>query len=381
MTPEITIVGLNDEELLKFIDNYNHGEDSTFHRGKKHFISNVIEIKIFDNSKKDFAGIEEAYISNLEDNIKKFRMIQVDLMYELKQLGIDVTTKFIKGPCGSLKLDKEQIVLHASKVDTIPTMNKIFISHSSKDTKIVNLFCDLILNNALGIDINQLRCTSIEGTKPKSGSDFKTWIKNNLKEATFILQFISKNYKESEVCLNEMGAAWVLDSKVVPIIVEPDSYDVGFINQTTQQIQLSNKTSILSFISDHNNDLGIKNIHHARLNSKVDEFLESLNSELKIMEIGNAFKGKWENIYDDKKGNKGHVKLVEIRDGKMYENGIHKFNLTGFRINESNNDLFFTKESVDDARILKNKLKIEKSGWHYEGKENESIEICYKRIG
>ena len=41
-------------------------------------------------------------------------------------------------------------------------------------------------------------------------------------------ELITPNYKESEVCLCEMGAAWVTSSKVFPFIVDPISYsDVG----------------------------------------------------------------------------------------------------------------------------------------------------------
>ena len=46
------------------------------------------------------------------------------------------------------------------------TENKdIFISHSGKDKQIVDNFIDLILHGALSVPINNIFCTSTDGTK------------------------------------------------------------------------------------------------------------------------------------------------------------------------------------------------------------------------
>lgn len=152
---------------------------------------------------------------------------------------------------------------------------KIFISHSHKDHVIVGKFIDLVLDNGLNIDtVNMVYCTSLDGSKPKTGIDFKNSIKEGLVTAPVVLQFLSKGYKSSEVCLNEMGAAWVLSDNVFPLVIDGEQYDVGFIHGTNQQAQLHNKSDILK-LTDELKDIGLwgGNVKITRLNSKIDEFV------------------------------------------------------------------------------------------------------------
>lgn len=52
-------------------------------------------------------------------------------------------------------------------------MKKIFISHASKDAKIMQAFIKDILYGALSIKISEIFCTTTDGTKIKSGSDWR----------------------------------------------------------------------------------------------------------------------------------------------------------------------------------------------------------------
>ena len=41
---------------------------------------------------------------------------------------------------------------------------------------------------------------------------------------------ISSNYKKSEICLNEMGAAWALDKRIIPIVFpDVDFESIGWL--------------------------------------------------------------------------------------------------------------------------------------------------------
>jgi len=114
-------------------------------------------------------------------------------------------------------------------------MKKVFISHSIKDKEIVDAFVDLILQGAMSIDLKEIFCVSTEGTKIKSGENWRDVIKDSLisSKVTFII--ITPHYKESEVCQNEMGAAWVLSGLVLPTIVEPITFrTVGVIPEVNQ---------------------------------------------------------------------------------------------------------------------------------------------------
>lgn len=157
---------------------------------------------------------------------------------------------------------------------------KIFISFSHEDEFIVKSFVKNILIASLKFKEDEIFFTAGEGSKPKSGKDFKEAIKENLINAKIVIQFISKSYKESEICLNEMGAAWVLCDTVVPILIE-DSYDIGFLHKDTQQIKLSKKIAIKKFLQDHK---AILNSNEFKLDI-IEEYTDVFLTDFKKDEI------------------------------------------------------------------------------------------------
>lgn len=95
---------------------------------------------------------------------------------------------------------------------------KIFISHSSKDREIIKSFIDNILLSGCKIDSKSIVCTSFEWSGVKQGEDIRTYLKENLRDADYVIFMISKSYLQSTICLNEMGAAWILDCKIKPFV-------------------------------------------------------------------------------------------------------------------------------------------------------------------
>lgn len=121
----------------------------------------------------------------------------------------------------------------------------VFISHASKDKEIADAFVDIILQGALSVPINKIFCVSTDGTKIKSGADWRDSINENLLSAKINFLIVTPNYKESEVCLNEMGAAWVTSALVLPLIVDPINYKtVGIIQEPNQIEKLLDENSL-----------------------------------------------------------------------------------------------------------------------------------------
>lgn len=109
-------------------------------------------------------------------------------------------------------------------------MAKIFISHSSKDKAIVDLFKNIILNAGLGVSDNDIAYTSAPETGVPTGGNIPQYIKENIADSDFVFFMISENYRKSEVCLNEMGAAWALDKNVKPLLLHNVSFEsVGWL--------------------------------------------------------------------------------------------------------------------------------------------------------
>lgn len=62
---------------------------------------------------------------------------------------------------------------------------KIFISHSSKDKNIVEKFTDCILQLGIGINAEDIFCTSIEEMGVKNGKDIRKHIQTNIRNADY----------------------------------------------------------------------------------------------------------------------------------------------------------------------------------------------------
>lgn len=160
---------------------------------------------------------------------------------------------------------------------------KIFVSHASKDEAIAKAFVDLILHGSLSVPINEIYCISADGTKIKSGDDWRTSIKSAIREVKINFLLITSNYKNSEVCLNEMGAAWVSDAKVIPLIIDPITYKtVGIIQETNQIEKLLDEMSLDRIKDVIQEELHIDNLQlrSDRWTAKKKEFLERVNHYL-----------------------------------------------------------------------------------------------------
>ena len=156
---------------------------------------------------------------------------------------------------------------------------KLFISHSTKDTDIVHSFIEHILMLGLGVKREDIFCTSLDGCGIKSGADFKKAIKDELTNAKAVIQIITRNYKLSEVCLNEMGAAWILNSYVIPLVMPPDDYDVGFIHGNSQQLLLNNKDNLLTFYDDHKDTLFTSKVTITNYLKQVQKFNDYIDNQ------------------------------------------------------------------------------------------------------
>lgn len=166
----------------------------------------------------------------------------------------------------------------------MPKEKLIFISHSGKDKSIIDDFIDLILHGALSVSIDKIFCTSTDGTKIKSGDDWRNSILKALTTAKINFLIITPNYKESEVCMNEMGAAWVTNAKVIPLIVEPINYKtVGVIQEPIQIEKLTDEKSLDRIKDIVQEELSIPNelIKSDRWTSKKKEFVYKLKEYLK----------------------------------------------------------------------------------------------------
>ena len=170
-----------------------------------------------------------------------------------------------------------QTSIHALDMLYPSCERKIFISHSSNDEQIIKQFTKDILIAGCGLRQNGIFCT-LDHSSIHTGEDFRNEIVNGMKESDFILLMISNNYKESEVCLNEMGAAWALTGKTVLPFVLPDCAfeDMGFLYKVKQGASITDKTKLDELYKDICETYNIEQdwIH---FNQISNEFIETVN--------------------------------------------------------------------------------------------------------
>lgn len=100
---------------------------------------------------------------------------------------------------------------------------KIFISHSSEDAETVLRFVDLLAD--MGFTNEDLFCSSVPDYGIPLNMDIFDYLASLFSDYdVYVIFMLSQNYYNSPVCLNEMGAAWVLKSDYTSILLPSFSY-------------------------------------------------------------------------------------------------------------------------------------------------------------
>jgi len=138
----------------------------------------------------------------------------------------------------------EEIEEHKSNTPEYPEnklenpISKVFISHASKDAEIVEEMIEIL--EYVGLDSNQIFCTSFEGYGIELGENFLDSIKGELSSDSLVIFILSKNFYESAVCLCEMGATWVLAKEHIPVLIPPlDFSDIKGVIPLSQGFKIN----------------------------------------------------------------------------------------------------------------------------------------------
>ena len=100
---------------------------------------------------------------------------------------------------------------------------KIFISHSENDVKIAEKLVNFLLSS-LNINDDEIRCSSVPGHMLKFGS-ISEIIKNDLVKNPIIIFLVTQRSLKSQWVMFELGASWIKNMTIVPIIGPKLSYE------------------------------------------------------------------------------------------------------------------------------------------------------------
>ena len=207
-----------------------------------------------DTDTQNLLGIARQIVPLINDNYKGIADVLKGAINDIK------TIQAIPMPPYGQLVNKEVINLYSLR-DIMTTINildslieeskpnqnsrKIFISHASADETIVNAFVKEILLLGCHFTPQEIFCT-LDHNAIRTGEDFRNVIVENMKSCDYVICLISENYRQSEVCQNEMGAAWTLEGKrVLPFKFPNLSFqEIGFLNVVKQAADITDESKL-----------------------------------------------------------------------------------------------------------------------------------------
>lgn len=154
----------------------------------------------------------------------------------------------------SLKIQEEKPTKIASKSKP----PKIFISHKKEDKAYADALVNMI-NFIVGADGDKIFCSSVQGYGIKQSRDIMDELKAQFDEHDIYMIIVhSPRYYESAVCLNEMGAAWVMGTRFSSFLTTDCKIEHlrGVINKEKIFIDPNDDPDMLeAHLNDFKNDL------------------------------------------------------------------------------------------------------------------------------
>lgn len=184
----------------------------------------------------------------------------------------------------SLKTINENINSYYPERSIImPKEPKLFISHSSLDKEYVKSFIELLED--IGLDERQIFCSSLPEYGVKLDSDIYQTLKEEFQKYELHVVFLlSENYYTSAACLNEMGAAWVLQKKYTTILLPGFEYKQvkGAVDPRRISIKLDGdmdelKARLGELNKNLTEEFSLPTMGAAKWERKRNEFLENID--------------------------------------------------------------------------------------------------------
>jgi hypothetical protein len=94
---------------------------------------------------------------------------------------------------------------------------RIFISHSRADEDLAGELITL-LEKALLLGVNEIRCTSVAGYDLPAGATIDDQLRLEIEESELLIGLVTENSLGSTYVLFELGARWILRKPLIPVL-------------------------------------------------------------------------------------------------------------------------------------------------------------------
>ena len=187
---------------------------------KREFIESYISLLEDGIAQLDCTISSENYLLECINEVKDVFTSEAPEIKDAIQLRMETVERDANVIIGILKLhilNNEQVIKEP-KDEPI-----IFLSHKSDDKKYADALEQFI--TGLGVNKNQLIYTSHPLHKIPMDSNIYDYLRTRINSNVFMIFLWSDKYLESPACMNEMGAAWVVQSDYTNFYVPTFSFD------------------------------------------------------------------------------------------------------------------------------------------------------------
>ncbi|MFC9419611.1 toll/interleukin-1 receptor domain-containing protein [Bacillus mobilis] len=206
---------------------------SDLEKNERLLTSNVVpsglnphDLYIANLEKQKFDVIHNHQISVLTSILNKIKAFMLDYLMELEEI--------LSNAERNKQMSTQQTLSTDNKIE------KIFISHASRDKEYVKELVKLLNSIGVPTSSNSIFCSSLSGYDIPHGEGIYDYLKNELNNnKTMVLFVLSDNYYQSAPCLNEMGAAWITSKKCSSILTP--NFDFKKIEGAIDPTQISFK--------------------------------------------------------------------------------------------------------------------------------------------
>ena len=251
------------EELLERAESIPEGTPSDLTKGIVHYDERITrrlaaDVNCWERSTYEilkslfvFSPTKSEHYHDLIRNKKNFLDFREDIIDEIIECN-----GYLRALIITAKLDSQTSSKGIKK--QVVKSPKVFISHKKEDKAFADALVSMI-NFIIGSSGDKVFCSSIPGYGIRQSKDIFEELKAQFDNHDIFMVIIhSPRYYKSVVCLNEMGASWVLGTKFSSFMTKDCSYELlqGVIGSDDICINLNDELGMLnSHLNDFKNDL------------------------------------------------------------------------------------------------------------------------------
>jgi hypothetical protein len=133
---------------------------------------------------------------------------------------------------------------------------RVFISHSSKDTELALALIDL-LKAGLGLVADQIRCSSVDGSRLPVGVNTQGKLRQEVNAATVVVGLITPSSLVSYYVMFELGARWGADLFLAPLLAGVKASELSGPLGLLNALSANSEAQLHQLLDDISKHLGL----------------------------------------------------------------------------------------------------------------------------